>query len=162
MGTATLDWLPEHFDKYLSFTNHVEGYYAPEHSLSIRADEEVDELTIHLLPLEKLSGRVMLPDGRPAPGANVALRGQGTTHNGFHGGTSADDEGRFELAVYSEQAYLVVASHDELISPVKSDILVRVGQPVSGVELVLLPSTRLHGRVTMGPDERPAPNIIST
>jgi hypothetical protein len=119
MGTATLDWLPEHFDKYLSFTNHVEGYYAPEHSLSIRADEEVDELTIHLLPLEKLSGRVMLPDGRPAPGANVALRGQGTTHNGFHGGTSADDEGRFELAVYSEQAYLVVASHDELISPVQ-------------------------------------------
>jgi|GEM_PF-2275060 len=157
-GSVVLDWLPERFEQSLSFIHRVEGYYAAEHSVYMLANKPVDEFTINLLPLVKLSGRVTHPDGRPAAGAQVVARGQGTSHNGFHGGTTADAEGRYEIDVYSEQAYLVMASLEPFVSPVRGDILVRVDKPVTGVDLVLGPTTRLYGRVAVGPDGRPVPN----
>ncbi len=157
-GTVAIDWLPEHFGPSMSFINRVEGYYSTKHSVYMLANKPVDEFTFNLLPLVKLSGRVTHADGRPAAGAQVAVRGQGTSHDSaFQGGTTADAEGRYELAVYSEQAYLAMASLAPLVSPVRDGILVRVDKPVSGVDLVLGPATRVHGQVTVGSDKRPVP-----
>ena len=161
-GSVAIDWLPERFEQSLSFINRVEGYYSTNHSVYMLADKPVEELIFNLLPLVKLSGRVTHADGRPAAGAQVAVRGQGTSHSAFHGGTKTDAEGRYELQVYSEQAYLVMASLAPLVSPVRDGILVRVDKPVSGVDLVLGPATRVHGRVTVGSDKRPAPKTHMT
>jgi 5-hydroxyisourate hydrolase-like protein (transthyretin family) len=157
-GCVVLDWLPERFEQSLPIVIRSEQYYSPDHESSIIAEKPVDELTINLLPLEKLSGRVTHADGRPATGMAVVVRGQGTTHHGFHGGTRTDRDGRYELKVYSEQAYLVAAGDGKWAAPCRADILVRAGQPVDHVDLVLGPTARLHGRVTVGRDQRPVAN----
>ena len=158
-GTVVFDWLPERFEQGLSFVNRAEGYYSTDHSVYMTAAEPVEELTFKLLPLVKLSGRVTHADGRPAAGAMIAVRGQGTSRNAFHGGTTADAQGHYELEVYSEQAYLIMASLDKLVSPLRSDLVVRIDRPVTGVDLVLGPATRVHGHVTMGADKRPVPQV---
>jgi protocatechuate 3,4-dioxygenase beta subunit/thiol-disulfide isomerase/thioredoxin len=156
-GVTLIDWLPERFEQALSFINRVEGYYSTNHSAYMLADKPVEELTFNLLPLVSLSGRVTHADGSAAAGAEVAVRGQGTNHATFHGATKTDAQGCYQLKVYSEQAYLVMASLPPLISPVRDGILVRIDRPASGVDLVLGPSTRVHGRVTVGSVERPVP-----
>jgi hypothetical protein len=159
-GEVLLDWLPEEFEQALPIMASVsDKYYAREHYTAIQADKPASELTIELLPLEKLSGLVTHADGSPAAGATVTVRGQGTSHNGFQGATTTDGDGRYQLKVYSEQAYLVRAGDEKLASPVRSDIVVRAGKPVGGVDLVLGRSTSVRGRVTMGPDGRPVAQL---
>ena len=69
----------------------------------------------------------------------------------------SDAEGRFEMTVNSEQAYIVAVQDDERAAPYRDDVVVRAGQPVEGVDFVLGPATRLHGRVTVGEGSAPVP-----
>ncbi len=159
-GQASLDWAPEQFGKYLAFIHLVDGYYATEHSISIRADQPIPEtLTIQLRPLEKLSGTVTLPDGKPAVKASVQVQGRGTNQREFHQNAVTDENGRYALEVYSEQQYLVTARLGSLVSPIRSDVIVRIGKPVDGVDLVLGPATQVRGRVTLGPARSPVLNL---
>jgi len=57
--------------------------------------------------------------------------------------------------VYSEQAYVITVGDDKWAAPYRTDIVVRAGKPVEGVNFVLGRATRLHGRVTAGKDARP-------
>lgn len=154
-GVAVLDWLPEKFEQGLPITSQSDDYYALEHSSSIKAEKPASELTIEMLPMERLSGRVTHADGRPASGMMVSINGQGTSRNGFHGGVQTDNEGRYQLKVYSEQAYLVRAGDEAFASPCRGDIVVRAGHAVEGVDLVLGRATRVRGRVTMGKNKAP-------
>jgi thiol-disulfide isomerase/thioredoxin len=158
-GMAAIDYLPERFESSIAFSTNIKDYYYPQGTISISAEKPAEEITLHVLPFEKLSGRVTRPDGKPAAGAQVILRGTGTNENSFSGLAKTDAEGRYELPVHSEQQYLVQAFHDGLISPFRSDVVVRIGKPVSDVDLVLVPPIKLRGKVTVGDDKRPVPNI---
>jgi len=154
-GVVVLDWLPEKFVRNLPIMPSSEDYYPRENATSILADKPASDVKIELLPMEGLSGRVTRADGRPAAGMTVTVCGQGTSHNAFLGSAKTDNDGRYELSVYSEQAYLVRAGDEALASPCRGDIVVRAGQPASGVDLVVGPATRIEGRVTVGNDKRP-------
>jgi len=157
-GIAVLDWLPEKFEQYLPITCLSEDYYPREHSTSIKAEMPVNELTVELLPLERLSGRVTFADGRPADGMAVSIRGHGTSQNSFQGTTRTNTDGRYELRVYSEQAYLVRAGDEKFATLCRGDIIVRAGHAVEGIDLVLGPATQVKGRVTVGKDRKPVAN----
>lgn len=157
-GLAIVDWLPEKFEQSLPFTSQSDDYYPREHSSSINAEKPAGEVTIELLPLERLSGRVMHADGRPAAGMGVTIRGQGTSNNGFHGTTQTDKDGRYQLKAYSEQAYLVRAGDEKFATPCRGDIIVHAGQAMDGIDLVLGPATRVKGRVTVGKNNQPVAN----
>ncbi|AMV40115.1 thioredoxin family protein [Planctomyces sp. SH-PL62] len=157
-GVAVIDWLPAKLDGSILILGRADGHFLPNHSVQIPADEPTEEVTLEFLPMERLSGRVLTADGRPAAGAIVAVDGQGVWLNGFNGRALADADGRYDLKVHAEHAYVVRATlGDGLASPHRSPVVVRAGEPVEGVDLVLGPATRVTGRVTVGEDAAPAP-----
>lgn len=154
-GVAVLDWLPEKTRRAISILSHSEDYYAPDRPAQVDDKKSESELTISLLPQELLSGRVVHADGKPAIGMNVFLIGQGANWSNFQGVAVTDADGRYRLKVYSEQAYLVRAGDKSFASPCRSDVVVRAGRPLEGVDLTLGPATRVHGRVTVGRGRKP-------
>jgi hypothetical protein len=155
-GIMVLDWLPRQFELSLPIMTRCEGYSALEHYSSITADKPADELTIQLFPREELAGRVTHAGRQPAAGILVLIRGQGAGSNSFQGTARTDDQGRYQLKVDSEQVYIVAVSDTAWAAPYRAGLVVRAGKPVHGVDLVLGPATRLHGRVTVGPGSKPA------
>lgn len=156
-GSVALDWLPETSKQTHSILAHAEGYHTLEHATWIPADKPVDVVTITMLPMERLSGRVTDAEGHPAAGVLIELEGQGGGMNNFRGTAQTGADGRYELKVYSDQAYVITATRGDLAAPYRSDIVVRAGQPKEGADLVLGKATRIRGRVTVGKDERPVP-----
>jgi thiol-disulfide isomerase/thioredoxin len=157
-GVATFDWLPREFAGAIGFLSHSDKHYPIDHATWLQAQKPADALMIPMLPQERLSGRVTTSDGRPAADVTVALRGQGGGMNGFQGAARTDAGGRYELAVYSEQAYIITASRGDLAAPYRWGVIVRAGKPIDGVDLVLGPSTRVRGQVTLGTDRTPVAN----
>ena len=116
-------------------------------------------MTITYFPFEQLSGRVTTADGRPAAEVALTVQGQGAGNNAFRGETRTDADGRYALRVYSEQAYIITASKDDMVAPYKSGVVVRAGKPVGDIDMVLGPATRVRGLVTVGPDHKPVADV---
>lgn len=159
-GIVTFDWLPKQFERAIPILATHDDYYVFDLQTNLMADKPVEELTIPLLPMEKLSGRVRYADGRPAEGIVIAAEGAGATHNYYKKTTLTDGEGRYELKVYSEFAYIVAVQDKKWSAPYKSGIVVRAGKPVHNVDFVLGKATRLHGRITVGKDNQPATEMV--
>lgn len=158
-GIAVIDWLPQRFEQAIPILTGSDDYFALDHQTNLLADKPVEELTISLLPKEKLSGRVTHSDGRPAAGIVIEAQGHGAGFNDFRGSTKTDADGRYVLKVYSENAYVMAVQDKRWSAPYRSAIVVRAGKPVEGVDFVLGPATRLHGRITFNKDGRPASGI---
>jgi len=157
-GIAVFDWMPARYKNQLVFISHSDRYYAIDHSARLEDDDKTGELTIELLPFERLSGRVTHADGTPAAGIAVRAQGQGAGHNSFGGTAKTDAEGRYSLQVHAEQAYVIAIVDQKWAAPYKGGLVIRAGKPADGVDFVLGPATRVHGRVTVGKDDRPVPD----
>jgi hypothetical protein len=158
-GIAVFDWLPKRFERDLPIRIHTEEYFARDSSMNLMADKPIEDLTIPLLPIEELSGRVTYADGRPVAGARIWAQGTGV----FPSATSqasTDAVGRYVMRVWSEHAYIVVAHFGgRWASQYRADIVVRAGRSMEDVDLVLRPATRLRGRLTFAESGGPAYGI---
>lgn len=159
-GVAELDWLPKRFESALPLLIHSSDYFTLDKPPSLRSDHPVEELTITLLPLENLSGRVIRADGLPCEGVRINTQGQGASPRGMGAIATTDANGLYTMRVHSEHAYIVTAQVDgRWAAPCRTGIIVRAGKPVKNVDFVLGPATRLHGRITIGKEEQPASGI---
>jgi RNA polymerase sigma factor (sigma-70 family) len=149
-GTALLDWLPNRFVRAIPILTYSGDYYAPDHATSLNEDKPTDEMTITLLPMEQVSGRVTHSDGRAAAGIEVTVEGQGGGNSHFRRSIRTGPDGRYTMKVYSEQAYIIAVTDDRWAAPYRGGLVVRVDKPVEGVDFVLGRATRLRGRVTVG------------
>jgi RNA polymerase sigma factor (sigma-70 family) len=149
-GTVVLDWLPTRFVQGIPILASSEDFYAIDHATSLEAKKPTKELTINLLPMERLSGRVTHADGRPAAGIRVSLEGQGESHHRFRNWTRTGADGRYTIKVYSEQSYVIAVTDRHWSAPYRGGLVVRAGKPAEAVDFVLSRATRLHGRVTVG------------
>jgi thiol-disulfide isomerase/thioredoxin len=159
-GVATIDWLPAHAEGQFSIIAYAPDYFAPDHAKWFPVDQPVEEVTIALLPYERLAGRVTTADGRPAADVTISVEGSAASHSHFPGETRTDADGRYVLRVQSETAYILTASKDDMVAPYRSGIVVRAGKPVEGVDLVLGQGTRVRGRVTVGAGRAPAADVM--
>ncbi len=146
-GTATLDWLPTRFRHSIQINGQHDAWYLPGFSLNLDSAWPDEGLTMRMLPLQFLSGRVTLAGGGPAAGALVIARGRNSTEKVVFARTHTDADGRYELQVGSEAAYVVAASRGDLAAPYRWDAVVRAGRPIDGLDLVLGPATLVRGRV---------------
>ncbi|WP_165234934.1 carboxypeptidase regulatory-like domain-containing protein [Aquisphaera insulae] len=158
-GVAVFDWLPAKVHGRLNISVHSMDFFTPDHFVPVPEDAAGDTITATFLPFERLSGRVTTADGRPAAGAIVRLKGQGSGLNGFQGETRTGDDGRYAIRVHTEEAYVLTASRDDLAAPYRFGVVVRPGKPADGLDFILGPGTRLKGRVTVGKDRKPAPDV---
>jgi protocatechuate 3,4-dioxygenase beta subunit len=156
-GTVTLDWLPGRFERALQIIIRSGDYSTRDAVTYLSADDPADELTITLLPIERLSGRVTHADGRPAAGILVSADGRGPGNRTFYGAARTGADGRYTMSVYSEQAYVIAVTDDRWGAPYRAGVVVRADKSVDGIDFVLGRATRLHGRVMVGKDGRPVP-----
>jgi beta-lactamase regulating signal transducer with metallopeptidase domain/thiol-disulfide isomerase/thioredoxin len=126
--------------------------YAPAQSRPFRSDEGEQSFDFALKPAEGLSGVVVLPDGRPAAGASVALatrearislRAGAFDRNAVAPIVQADADGRFTFPPQDDK-FLLVAVSDAGFADASSDEFAKSGK------LVLQPWGRIEGRVRIG------------
>src|SRR5690606_9696052 len=109
-------------------------------------------LTMRMHRLVPLSGRVMFADGRPAAGITLQVSGAGSAIDDFRENVTTGDDGRYEISVSPNMAYLVVVQDQKWAAPPATGFAVLPGRPRTGVDFTLQPATRVIGRVTLGPD----------
>jgi hypothetical protein len=112
------------------------------------------EILAELVRKVSVSGRVVAADGTPAAGATVVAAGDGYHYGYFRTAANTVADGTFELEVSPEEYYSLVAHRGEDVSRV-TNLVVRKGHPIGGLEIALRQGTRLFGQVTVAPDMRP-------
>ena len=188
-GVATFGWLPKDYEGAIPLwvggatadggpagVGGVGGGYGRVRSFVgrdpfVAPDEAAEnvpgEHTVALEPLAALAGRVTNPDGSPAAGVRVRAEGLHSRPpfpEAERQETTADYEGRYELTVRGNAAYLVAAlpgapADPEADSPgglaaatagLDEPIVVPPGGRRDGLDFTLAPGTPLTGRVTRG------------
>jgi protocatechuate 3,4-dioxygenase beta subunit len=152
-GEAVFDWLPFDFDLGFSFLNKSPGYSYTE-PIVIKQEAPVKELTMHLLRRSRISGKVSLPDGRPAAGIAVEASAAG---GDYMGQELTRSDGSYETLVNSEKAYIVTVVDDRWAAP-SYVCVVREDKPVNAIDFQLAEGTIVRGTVTVGADRHPAAN----
>ena len=150
-GVATFDWIPTWDKGTLIFWpsdddwNHARIEWEPAKDRGVKV--------VQLQRLVPVRGHVRHADGRPAAGILVAVQG-----GEYPGESTTNDMGQFEIRVAPNGIYSFVVTDDRFVAPPVLDIAVKPDTPLDGIDLELLKSaTRLHGRLTLGPDKKPWP-----
>jgi peroxiredoxin len=122
-------------------------------SRAFRADEGSQTFDFALHPAKEYNGLVLLPDGKPAPGAEVALATQGNPvsirsghfdRNRDFPKTSTGPDGRFTFPARDGE-FLLVAVSEAGFAEISSDEFAKSGK------LVLQSWGRIEGGVRIGP-----------
>ena len=151
-GIATFDWLPPSKD-LLQFWP-VDPKFARRRI--IVEEGQTEPVTVRPFQNETIRGRVIFPDGSPAPDIDIQAYGSGRGLDNGQDQTQAADDGSYELRVSPGEAYAVYIDDKNWAAPSHLDVIVREGKPVDGVDFKLTRGTRIHGTVTIGPHRRPA------
>lgn len=155
-GEAKFDWLPEWQSlELLQVWPHAEDY---DHQRgTFQRGESIGPLTMRLHKLVPISGRVVFPDGRPAPGIKLDVSGEGYSFDSFRQSTTTDADGRYEIKVSPNQVYLMIVQDQKWAAQPATGFAMLPGKPKQNVDFHLQPATRIFGRVTMGNDRQPVP-----
>ena len=152
-GVALFDWIPRG-PGVTPFALDPTGGYSCRDSLAYDPAGPA-ELTARVLRSTRLSGTVRFPDGRPAP--DVAMRATGWGHEGPPPGmatTRTALDGRYALEVPAEEAYILAVVDDTWAARSLTNIIVREGQPQTGLDFTLGKGTLIRGQISEGPDRR--------
>ena len=152
-GMATFDFIPPDNRGLVRFVVSSEEYAVPDRPV-FNPHEGSKAISVVLLRREPLRGRVALADGKPGAGADVFVAGEGYGEPDFGRQTICDARGQFELRVDPNMFYVLVATLGHDISPRLTQV-VRAGEAIPPVNLVVQPGTRVHGRWTRDADRRP-------
>ncbi len=153
-GVAEFQGVPAWDVHPLTFWPSADDYV--HQRITFDPEEHPDgQLTVALDRLVSVSGRVEFDDGRPAPGVTVAAQGVGYVLDGFRKETTTNDDGEFDLPVAPNQLYMFVIKDSQWAAPALDGIVIRPEQPVEGLAFRLRRSTRVHGQVTVGPEQKP-------
>ncbi|WP_254509370.1 carboxypeptidase regulatory-like domain-containing protein [Anatilimnocola floriformis] len=156
-GIAVLGWLPQSFEEVLPIVAQSDEYHVFGDFVSLSAANPAEEVTLKLLPLEELSGRVQFADGQPAAQAKVRIVGH-AEHSYFDRTILTDADGRYRLKVYAETPYVLEARKGSAVSSTRSDVVIRADKPAKGVDLELAPGVRLQGKIMSGKSQQPVPD----
>lgn len=153
-GVAEFRGVPDWDVRSLTFWPSTDEYVRER--ITFGPNEHPDGLmTVKLDRLVPVSGSVELAEGRPAAGIRVSAVGDGYELNDFSGETTTDQHGRFEIRVAPNLLYMFAVQDEQWATGVIDGLIVRPDEPIMGLKFELRPATRIHGRVTVGPDEKP-------
>jgi Carboxypeptidase regulatory-like domain/Thioredoxin-like len=159
-GEAIFDWIPTWQQDVVHFVASPGRRLADGEQVKFDLNQSTDQFIVTIHRPVELSGTVRDAGGKPVSGAEVELSGGGYDQRRFEGHTKSDDRGRYQFEVPPLQLYMLAANSRDRrqASPVRDGIAVYPQKPVTGIDLTLAPTTRVFGRVTVGPDDRPAAN----
>jgi beta-lactamase regulating signal transducer with metallopeptidase domain len=154
-GSASFTWIPHDLKGGVTFLARDRKYHLPEapHFDLAQPDRP---LLARLLRNVPLSGKVLLPGGKPAAGILLQIEGRGNTGHYFRDLTRTGADGSYRLEVYPGQSYLIAVTDERWAAPSRRGLLVREGQPQKDLDIRLGKGTLIRGRVTLGRDRKPA------
>lgn len=152
-GVVSFDWMPKWQEGKIGVWPTSDDYSHQRGTYDPKTDD--GKLTIQLHRLVPLRGQVKLPDGSPAANIQVVASGKGHDFDDFHGNVKTDAEGRYEIKAAPNVIYLVTVQDKKWASTPHTGFAVWPDTPVNDVDFTLRPATRLFGRVTLGPEQRP-------
>jgi thiol-disulfide isomerase/thioredoxin len=153
-GVATFDWLPV-TRQDLTFWPTSEGY---AHRRVVLKETEKETVTAMMIRTEAIRGHVVRTDGSPVAGIEVRAFGSGRGTDNGQGQARTAADGSYEMNVSPREAYAVYVDDKDWAAPTRLDVIVREGKPVDGVDFRLSRGTVIHGTVTVGAGNRPAPS----
>lgn len=152
-GIAVFEWIPRWQQNQLTFWSSDQRY---EHRRAVY-DPQTGKgtLTLQLEKLVPISGKVTLPDGTPARGVKVTASGDNFQSDDCRKSVFTDDQGRYTILAAPNMIYLLTAGNQKWASVPHTGFALWPGKPIEHLDFQLRPATRLHGRLTVGPQHKP-------
>ncbi len=162
-GIAVFDWLPaKNIDEVIAFGIHEEGYHCPQQPELLPSGHDI-ELTARLLRNTRISGKVFLPEGKPADGILIQAEGRGDTNNYYRGWARTAADGFYVMTdIFPNQSYIVAVIDDAWAAPSYTGIVMGENRPRDDLDFHLAQGTLIHGQVTSGPQRKPVGETTAT
>jgi hypothetical protein len=155
-GIALFSWVPSELGDAGAFLVRDRAYHCP-HPAWIDPAHPDQLLTARLLRNARVGGRVLFPDGRPAPGIVVQAEGRGQSSHYCRTKATSGPDGTYDLVAYPNQSYVLAVVDTRWAARSIQGVVMREGDARKDLDLLLVEGARLRGRVTLGPDCRAAP-----
>ncbi len=160
-GLAAFEWIPIDMQDGVTILGGGEEYSLPDPPTQDAAPP-YQTLTAKLFHNTPISGKVTLPDGKPAAGVLLQADGRGNTNHYCRRIVRTKADGSYALSVYPDQSYIIAVTDENWAAPSKTGIVVKENEPRTGLDFLLGKGTILQGKVTIGPDDRPGAKQIIT
>ena len=148
-GVASFDWIPADLANNATLLVRDHQYHCPFAPWIDLANAD-RLLTARLLRVTQMSGRVLLPDGRPAEGIAVRAEGKGRTNFYARQEVKSGSDGGYEFLLWPEQSYIIAVADDAWAARSLTGVVIHEDQVQTGLDLHLTKGTKVHGRVTVG------------
>ena len=158
-GEAIFGWIPTWQQERLPFSAFPAGGQDTEDA-EFDPKKPTDQIVVTIRRTVELSGTVRDATGKPVSGAVVELSGGGYGQRRFSSRAGSGDRGQYRFEVPPLEVFAIAAHTGDRrqASPVRAGIAVYPQKPVTGIDLTVVPTTRVFGRVTLGPGNKPAVN----
>lgn len=156
-GSITFDWLPRWQEQPLTIWPQAREFTRERSSYDPKVG--AGEVTFKLHRLVPIRGKVSMPDGDPAAGLLIDVVGAGYDHDDFRQTIKSQGDGTFEVFAAPHKVYLLVVKDTKWAATPLTGFALWPDQPVQNLEFRLRPATRIHGRVTLGPDNEPVAGL---
>src|SRR5262245_56985779 len=160
-GIAVFDWIPHDVHETVTALHINDAYSLPDAPFFDPA-KPVVPLLARLFRNVPISGKVLLPDGKPAAGILLQVEGRGNTNHYFRNVVRTKADGSYSLLVYPNQSYLIAVTDDQWAAPSIRGLLVREDEPREDLTFRLSTGTLIQGKLTLGGDNKPAANQTIT
>ena len=160
-GNCDFAWLPADANWQVGFESFKPGYNCPDQPHWDPAQPQAP-VTFRLLKDAEVSGTVRFPDGKPAAGIAILGEGRGATNMYFRGSTTTDADGHYRLGIYPRQSTIVAVADRDWAAASHTGVQLNEGKTREHLDFVLSRGTRIHGRVTVGPDGKSVSKQIVT
>jgi hypothetical protein len=158
-GSLTIDWLPTWVQRELTYTGYSLDRKHLAKETRVACDPSTGEAKLVMLPMQTVSGRITLSDGKPAAGASVRIISLTRSEGPFPARTRTDGNGRYKFSVRSQDAYVLYASLIESAQFRRDAVLVTPDGPVTNIDLAIARATEVKGRVLLDRDGKAFPGF---
>jgi protocatechuate 3,4-dioxygenase beta subunit len=156
-GKASFGFVPANNEGPITFRADKDGEYL-NRRVNFDPSSFVDRVDITLDKLMSVRGRVVDLRGEPVTGAGVFVIGDSHAFDSHQTSAKTGENGYFDAKLAPNHFYLIVARKETQISPGQT-LVVKDETPNEPFLLTLQPSTRVHGKVTVGSEKSPQADV---
>jgi beta-lactamase regulating signal transducer with metallopeptidase domain len=154
-GIAVFDWIPRDLHQGVTALHLNDAYSLPD-SPHFDPAKPVQPLLAKLFRNVRISGKVTLPNSKPAAGILLQIEGRGNTNHYFRNVVRTKGDGTYSLLVYPNQSYLIAVTDDKWATGSIQGLQVREDEPREDLDFRLTKGTLIQGKITLGRNKRPA------
>jgi hypothetical protein len=159
-GIAHFDWIPTALREGdgVMFKLGLGPYYSGQ-DVVFRPEQPETPLVIEAARRSLVAGRVVLPDGNPAPGIAIEAAGfgQAGANDSWNEVTTTQADGTYVLDLPSNLRYIIAIVDDQWAAPAHVGMAIPDGANVSDLNFRLVRPTTIEGRVLLADTEEPLP-----